>query len=90
MLPGVEIREATTPAEREEVFGLRYQVYVEELGVYGDVADHGARTFRDADDTEAARLVYATLDGRTVATALAHLGLRRPAAGSAATALRGR
>ncbi len=78
MLPGLEIREATTAAERDAVFQLRYEVYVEELGFYRDVADHEGRRLRDADDTDAARLLYATQDGRLVATARAHLGRDGP------------
>ena len=41
---------ATTTAEREAVYRLRYEVYVEERGAYKDVADHENRLLFDTYD----------------------------------------
>ena len=48
---------ATTTAEREAVYRLRYEVYVEERGAYKDVADHKNRLLSDALDPTG-RLLY--------------------------------
>ncbi len=58
------------PAESEEernvVFRLRYQVYYEELGRYGDVADHDRKLLIEDIDHNS-RLFYAVMDGKPVA-----------------------
>lgn len=76
--PGIEIREATTDAERQEIFRLRYRVIVDELGLYADKADHERKQLSDADDTPAARLLYAVVDGRVVGAVRAHFGSEGP------------
>ncbi len=54
---------AETPGEIAGVQGLRYDVYVEELGRYGDKADHERRLFVEPEDAYS-WLVYAR-DGDT-------------------------
>ena len=39
----VEILDVTTDAQREAVYRFRYDIYVEEMGRYRDVADHEGR-----------------------------------------------
>ena len=56
---------ATTTAEREAVYRLRYEVYVEERGAYKDVADHKNRLLSDALDPTG-RLLYATVGDEVV------------------------
>lgn len=57
-----------TAAERDAVYRLRYDVYVEEMGRYQTVADHARRMlYEDVD--EQSRISFARLDGEMVATA---------------------
>lgn len=57
-----------TQAEREAVYRLRYDVYVEEMGRYRSVADHKRRMlYEDVD--EQSRISYVEIDGEFVATA---------------------
>lgn len=59
---------AETEEERQAVYRLRYDVYVEEMGRYQTVADHTQRMlFEDCD--EHSRISYAAVDGEVVATA---------------------
>jgi hypothetical protein len=59
---------AETKDERDAVYRLRYDVYVEEMGRYQAVADHERRMlYEDVD--EQSRIAYAELDGEIVATA---------------------
>jgi len=51
----VVMSEITTDAEREEMYRFRYDIYVDELNRYGDIADHENRRFVE-DDDEFARL----------------------------------
>lgn len=46
----LQIRPATSDAAKADIFGLRYRVYVEELGRYRSVADHGSRRLIEDDD----------------------------------------
>jgi GNAT superfamily N-acetyltransferase len=57
---------ANTEEERAAVFKLRYEVYVDELGRYRDIADHEERMLIE-DIDEHSRLFYAVLDGKPVA-----------------------
>lgn len=59
---------AEAEAEREAVYRLRYDVYVEEMGRYQTVADHKRRMLYETCD-EQSRISYAALDGEVVATA---------------------
>jgi GNAT superfamily N-acetyltransferase len=68
---------AETPEERQVVFSMRYQVYVEELGRYRDVADASNKLLIEEVD-ESSRLFYAVLDGKPVA------GMRQTWGGDAA------
>ena len=63
----VEVRIATTQAEREAVFRFRYEVYVEELGRYRAVADHEHRRLADPEDDHS-WIVYGAVDGEVVGT----------------------
>jgi hypothetical protein len=59
---------AETQSEREAVYRLRYDVYVEEMGRYRGVADHERRMlYEDVD--EQSRISYVEIDGDFVATA---------------------
>jgi hypothetical protein len=61
------MRLATTEEEKEAVYRLRYDVYVEEMGRYGEAADHENRRLVEPED-ETARIWYAAQDGEVVAT----------------------
>jgi predicted GNAT family N-acyltransferase len=69
-----QVRLASTPAEREQIFGLRYATYVEERQVFAGVADHEHKRLSDRVD-ETSRLMMATLDGELVGTLRATLGV---------------
>ena len=58
---------ASSDDEKEAVYRFRYDVYVEEMGRYGDIADHANRRFREPED-DTARIFYAAADGQVVAT----------------------
>jgi len=62
------IHQAESEAEREAIYRFRYDVYVEEMGRYRDIADHEARRFSEPED-EYSRISYAARDGRVIATA---------------------
>lgn len=67
-MPRIQIAIAETKEEREAVYRLRYDVYVEEMGRYQAVADHKRRMlYEDVD--EQSRIRYAAVDGEVVATA---------------------
>ncbi len=55
----IEVHTATTGAEREAVYRFRFDVYVEELGRYGAIADHANRLLADPED-DRSWIVYAT------------------------------
>lgn len=61
------IREAVTPEERNDVFRLRYDIYVEEMGRYRSIADHERRMLIEPEDATA-RLYYATNGEELVGT----------------------
>lgn len=62
----MKIKFATTDAEKQAVFRIRYDIYVEEMGVYTSQADHENRIFTDShDDTDL--LMYAEEDSQVVA-----------------------
>ncbi len=58
---------ATTEEEKEAVYRFRYDVYVEEMGRYGEAADHENQRLVEPED-ETARIWYAAQDGAVVAT----------------------
>lgn len=47
------IREATTDTDRAAAFRFRYELYVEDQGLFADAADHQHRFLRDAEDERA-------------------------------------
>jgi len=59
---------AQTEAEKRAVYGFRYDVYVEEMGRYGAVADHENRLLVEPEDAFS-RIFYAAQEGRVVGTA---------------------
>lgn len=59
---------AQTEEERQTVYRLRYDVYVEEMGRYQSTADHARRTLHE-DCDEHSRISYVEIDGDVVATA---------------------
>ncbi|WP_224249249.1 cyclic nucleotide-binding domain-containing protein [Hyalangium gracile] len=69
----VEVRFASTEDEREAIYRLRYETYVEEMHLYQGLADHSHRWLKDADDG-AAHLMYARTQGEVVGTVRVHLG----------------
>jgi predicted GNAT family N-acyltransferase len=72
------VRLASTPAEREQVFGLRYRIYVEELGgLFSDEADHDRKQLSD-DVDESSRLLMATIEDEIVGTLRLTLGADGP------------
>ena len=60
----LEVRVAETAEEREAVFRVRYDIYVEEMGRYRSVADHERRRLVDPED-DTSWIIYAT-DGADV------------------------
>jgi CRP-like cAMP-binding protein/GNAT superfamily N-acetyltransferase len=64
----LSIRIATTTAEKEAVFRLRYEIYVEEMGRRQTYADHERRRIEEPSD-ERGHLFLAEDGGEVVATA---------------------
>jgi hypothetical protein len=62
------IQLAETEEEKRAVFRFRYEIYVEEMGRYRDVADHDNRLFSEPYD-EYSRITYVGRGGKVVATA---------------------
>lgn len=65
--PEIRIGLAETEAERDAVYRLRYDVYVEEMGRYQAVADHKNRTLIEDCDAHS-RISYAAIGDEVVAT----------------------
>lgn len=61
------IHRAETQAEKEAVYRFRYEIYVAEMGRYGEAADHGSKMLVEPED-DTARIFYAATDGEVVAT----------------------
>ncbi|MEM8488594.1 MAG: GNAT family N-acetyltransferase [Bacteroidota bacterium] len=64
---------AQTEAEREAIYRLRYEVYVEEMHIFNDVADHECRMLYGENDTDA-WLMYAKQDGQLIGSLRLNLG----------------
>ncbi len=65
---------ALTDAERNAIYRQRYEIYVEEMGRYGAIADHSNRHLvEDVDDVS--RLYYALRNDRLVGSIRLTLGL---------------
>ena len=58
---------AETENEKEAVYRFRYEIYVAEMGRYGEAADHDRKMLVEPED-ETARIFYAAQDGEVVAT----------------------
>jgi hypothetical protein len=63
----IEFHTVETAAELEAIQRFRYDVYVEEMGRYGSIADHEHQLLGDEEDTRS-WIVYATDSGRVVAS----------------------
>jgi len=63
----IEIRVASTEEERSAVFHFRYDVFVEELNLFQQSADHDEESFSDAHD-QTAHLIYAKDDDGIIGT----------------------
>ena len=68
---------AETEAERESIYRLRYNVYVEEMHIFGDVADHENQLLTGPNDATA-RLLYAKVDDEIVGSLRLNLGKDAP------------
>ncbi len=64
---------AQTEAERAAIYRLRYEIYVEEMQIFGEVANHDSRTLLGPNDATA-RLLYAMKDGEIIGTLRLNLG----------------
>jgi predicted GNAT family N-acyltransferase len=73
--PDVEVKLATTDAEREAIYRLRHEVYVREMGEFRDVADGGVLT--DASDA-GARHLYVKVHDIVVGALRYHVGSDGP------------
>jgi hypothetical protein len=66
-MAAIEVYRAVSEQDREDVYRFRYSVYVEELGRYRGMADHGGHRLVEPEDAHS--VVYAArMDGRVVAT----------------------
>ncbi len=68
---------AKTEEERAQIYRLRYEVYVEEMHIFGRVADHERRILSGPDDAHA-RLLYAKYGDTMIASMRINLGKDAP------------
>ena len=61
------LRFVTTDEEKEAVYRLRYELYVEDQGLFMDEADHERRWLTDSHDAESP-IIVAEIEGRLVGT----------------------
>jgi len=64
---GVELRFAETDDDRAAVYRLRYELYVEQQGLFHDTADHERRFLCDEDDAHS-HILLAEVDGKLAGT----------------------
>lgn len=64
---------AETEAEREQIYRLRYEIYVEEMHIFGSVADHERRMLSGHND-EHARILYAKCGDELIGSLRLNLG----------------
>lgn len=64
--PGIHLAESD--AEKEAVYRLRYDIYVEEMGRFRGLADHAGRRLVEPEDATARIFYGAEADGTVVAT----------------------
>jgi CRP-like cAMP-binding protein/predicted GNAT family N-acyltransferase len=69
----VEVRFARTEEERQAIYRLRYETYVEEMHLYQSEADHEHGWLMDSDDAPS-HLLYARVGQEVVGTLRVHLG----------------
>ncbi|HEX5690295.1 MAG TPA: cyclic nucleotide-binding domain-containing protein [Roseiflexaceae bacterium] len=82
---GATIQRATTEAELGAIGLLRYDMYVEELRIFADAADHEQRTLIEPIDATAAQF-YAALHGQVVGALRVEFGADTPFAPATETA----
>ncbi len=71
----VELFRAQSDEDREELFGFRYAIYVEEMGRYRRIADHEGRRLVEPEDANG--ILYGARDGgKVVGTSRMNLGAR--------------
>lgn len=68
---------AKTQAEKEAIYRLRYQIYIEEMHLFEDVADNENKLFSEQLD-DGARLLYAKIDDQVMGVMRVHLGKDAP------------
>ena len=68
---------AQTQAELDAVYQLRYNVYVEEMHIFGDMADHQNQLLSGPNDATA-RILYATVNDEIVGSLRLNLGKDAP------------
>ncbi len=73
----VTIHIAETREELEQVYRLRYEIYVEELHIFGDSADHERQMLYGAND-KGARILYAKCGDELVGSMRLNLGKDAP------------
>lgn len=76
----VVIKVAQTEEERQQVYRLRYDIYVAEMNMFAKVADHAARRLTDPHD-EHSQLLIASVGGEPVGTMRLTFGADRPFSG---------
>jgi hypothetical protein len=69
----IEVGFATTEAQKEGVYALRYRVSVEELKAYQDIADHARKHLKRSCD-KTGHIIYATVDGEYAGTLVINWG----------------
>jgi hypothetical protein len=74
---GATIQRATTEAELAAIFRLRYDIYVEELRIFAEAADHQRRTLAEPADATTAHF-YAALHGQAVGAVRVECGVDAP------------
>ena len=73
----ISVHFAHTSAEREAIYRLRYEIYIEEMHIFIGQADHNRRMLYGSDDKNA-RLLYAMKDGEIIGSLRLHLGKDAP------------
>ena len=73
----ITVRRATTPADLQAVYRLRYEIYVVEMDIFGHDADHEQRLLTDATD-EGSIVLGAWVGDEVIGTARITSGAERP------------
>ena len=73
----IELKTASTQEEKTQIYNFRYQVYVKEMKIFQDVADHQKGELKSETD-HTGRLIYASLEGKVIGAIRMHLGKDYP------------